>query len=90
LERGARGARYHAVAEEGVPIRAIAEAIGAGLNAPVESIDTTEAAAYFGPLVGLVALDLAASGALTRQALGWSPAGPDLLTDLRQGNWTTK
>ena len=90
LERGARGARYHAVAEEGVPMRAIAEAIGAGLNAPVMSIDTTEAAAYFGPLAGLASLDLAASGALTRQALGWTPEGPDLLTDLRQGSWMTE
>ena len=90
LERGARGARYHAVAEEGVPMRAIAEAIGAGLNVPVNSIDTTLAAEYFGPLAGLVSLDLAASGALTRQALGWSPEGPDLLTDLRHGSWTAE
>ena len=83
LERGQAGARYHAVAEEGVAMRDIAEVIGAGLKMPVRSIMPQEVPDYFGLLAGLVTVDLAASGALTRQQLGWNPAGPDLLTDLR-------
>jgi nucleoside-diphosphate-sugar epimerase len=83
LEKGAAGSRYHAVAEEGVALRDIAEVIGAGLKIPVESITPEEAPGYFGLLANLVTIDLAASSALTRQQLGWNPTGPDLLTDLR-------
>jgi nucleoside-diphosphate-sugar epimerase len=83
LEQGQPGLRYHAVAEEGVALRAIAEVIGAELRLPVESLTPQEAPAYFGPLANLVTIDLAASSALTRQQLGWNPAGPGLLTDLR-------
>jgi nucleoside-diphosphate-sugar epimerase len=87
LEKGQAGARYHAVAEEGVPLREIAEAIGAGLRLPVESITPEEAPGYFGWLAQLASLDLPASGAATRQELGWVPAGPDLLTDLREADY---
>ncbi|MBS0473459.1 MAG: SDR family oxidoreductase [Proteobacteria bacterium] len=87
LQQGRVGARYHAVAEEGVPLRDIADVIGAGLNLPVESITHEAAAGYFGMLAGLAGLDLAASSALTRQELPWTPTGPDLLTDLRQMDW---
>lgn len=87
LEHGRAGARYHAVAEEGVPMRDIAEVIGAGLNLPVESITPEAAADYFGVIARIASLDLVASGALTREALGWTPTGPDLLTDLRQMKW---
>jgi nucleoside-diphosphate-sugar epimerase len=83
LETGTAGSRFHAVDEAGVPMREIAEVIGAGLNLPVRSIAGPDAARYFGELAGLAALDLTASGTLTRQWLGWQPAGPDLLTDLR-------
>ena len=83
LERGVAGARYHAVAEEGVCLRDIADVIGEQLKFPVESISNDEAREYFGPLAGLVAIDLAASSHLTREQLGWQPAGPELLTDLR-------
>jgi nucleoside-diphosphate-sugar epimerase len=83
LEHGQAGARYHAVAEEGVALRDIAEAIGSGLNLSVESIAPDSATDYFGGLARLVMTDLAASGALTRRWLDWSPTGPDLLTDLR-------
>jgi nucleoside-diphosphate-sugar epimerase len=83
LEKGQAGARYHAVGEEGVALRDIAEVIGAGLKMPVESITPEEAPEYFGWLANLAAIDLAASSALTRQQLGWNPTGPDLLTDLR-------
>jgi nucleoside-diphosphate-sugar epimerase len=87
LERGRAGARYHAVAEEGVPMRDIAEVIGAGLNLPVESITAEAAPDYFGVLARIAPLDLAASSAQTRQEFGWTPTGPDLLTDLRQMEW---
>jgi nucleoside-diphosphate-sugar epimerase len=83
LEKGRAGARYHAVGEEGVALRDIAEAIGAGLKIPVQSITSEEAPDYFGWMAGLATIDLAASSALTRQQLGWNPSGPDLLTDLR-------
>jgi nucleoside-diphosphate-sugar epimerase len=83
LEKGQTGARYHAVGEEGVTLRDIAEVIGAGLKMPVEQITPGEASDYFGWMAGLAVIDLAASSALTRQQLGWNPSGPDLLTDLR-------
>jgi nucleoside-diphosphate-sugar epimerase len=86
LENGKAGARYHAVAEEGVPLREIAEAIGAGMRLPVESITPEQAPGYFGLLAQLAQLDLPASGALTRRQLDWVPAGPGLLADLRQAD----
>jgi nucleoside-diphosphate-sugar epimerase len=83
LETGQAGARYHAVGEEGVAMRDIAEVVGAGLKVPVKSITPEEAPEYFGWIAGLATIDLAASSTLTRQQLGWDPTGPDLLTDLR-------
>ncbi len=83
LEKGQAGARYHAVGEEGVTLRDIAEVIGAGLKLPVASITPEEAPDYFGWMAHLATIDLAASSTLTRQQLGWNPTGPDLLTDLR-------
>lgn len=83
LEKGRHGARYHAVDEQGVAMRDIAEAIGARLNLPVRSIAPEAAADYFGPIAGLATLDLAASSDLTREALGWRPRGPSLLSDLQ-------
>jgi nucleoside-diphosphate-sugar epimerase len=88
LENGQAGARYNAVGEEGVALREIAEAIGAGLKLPVRSIAPEAAPDYFGPLAGLVTIDLAASSALTRRQLGWNPTGPDLLTDLRNMDYS--
>ncbi|MEW9623131.1 SDR family oxidoreductase [Rhodanobacter geophilus] len=82
LERHAPDARYHAVAEEGVALRDIAEAIGRGLGVPVASLPVDEAAAHFGWLAMFTAHDLSASSAWTRQQLGWQPAGPGLLADL--------
>ena len=76
IEQGQGGGRYHAVGEEGVALRDIAETIGAGLNMPVESITPEEALKYFGWLAQLAAIDLAASSALTRQQMDWNPAGP--------------
>jgi nucleoside-diphosphate-sugar epimerase len=88
LEKGQAGERYHAVAEEGVALRDIAEVIGAGLKMPVESITLDEAQAYFGWLANLATVDLAACSALTRRQLGWNPTGPDLLTDLRNMDYS--
>ena len=83
LEKGQAGARYNAVAEEGVALRDIAGVIGEGLKMPVESITPEEATEYFGWMAQLAAADLAASGALTRQEMRWDPTGPEMLTDLR-------
>ena len=82
LEKGHAGARYHAVDEEGVRAKDIAEAIGRGLNVPVKSISQEEAAGHFGPLAGFAVLDLTASSAITRKELGLTPTGPSLLADL--------
>jgi len=82
LEKGAAGARYHAVAEEGVAAKDIATAIGRGLNVPVISIAQDQAQEQFGFLGFFVGRDAHVSSAQTRAKLGWSPAGPTLLTDL--------
>jgi len=88
VEKGQVSARYNAVGEEGVALRDIAEVIGAGLRMPVESITPEEAPEYFGGLAPLATSDFAASSALTRQQLGWIPTGPDLLTDLRNMDYS--
>jgi nucleoside-diphosphate-sugar epimerase len=82
LEKTDRDARYHAVAEEGVRARDIAEAIGRGLNLPVVSIAPEEAAGHFGWLGAFVGWDVPASSAQTREKLGWNPTGPGLIADL--------
>jgi nucleoside-diphosphate-sugar epimerase len=78
----------HAVGEEGVPARDIAEAIGRALGVPAAPVATEEAAAHFGWIGGFFALDLPASSALTRERLGWRPTGPTLLEDLAAGAYT--
>ena len=82
LENGESGARYHAVAEEGIPTREITEVIGRGLKVPVISITPEEAAGHFGWLGRFVSWDLPASSTQTREQLGWNPTGPGLLSDL--------
>jgi len=84
LENKAAGARYHAVAEEGIALRDIAEVIGRGLKLPVVSLSPEKAMDHFGFLSGFVGVDLRASSAQTRQKLGWSPTGPGLIADLEQ------
>jgi nucleoside-diphosphate-sugar epimerase len=84
LEKQEAGARYHAVAEEGVPLRDIAEVIGRGLKVPVVAMSPEEAAAHFGWLAMFAGLDLPASSAQTRKQLGWSPTGPGLISDLEK------
>jgi nucleoside-diphosphate-sugar epimerase len=73
LEEGTTRARYHAVAEEGVPAREIAEAIGRGLKIPAVSMSPEQAAGHFGWLGSFAAMDMPASSALTQQRLGWRP-----------------
>ena len=84
LEKGVAGARYNAVAEDGVPLREIAEAIGRGLKVPVVSKSPEEAGEHFGWLGMFVGFDMPASSALTRERLGWRPTGPGLMADLAE------
>jgi hypothetical protein len=78
------GAKYHAVGEEGVPCREIAEAIGRGLKIPVVSMSPGEAETHFGWLAMFAGLDMPASSAQTQERLGWHPAGPGLIADLER------
>jgi nucleoside-diphosphate-sugar epimerase len=84
VEKGTRGARYHAVAEEGVTLREIAEVIGRGLKVPVVSVTREKAAEHFGWLAAFAGLDLSATSTQTREKLGWNPTGPGLIADLEQ------
>ena len=76
LEKAEVGARYHAVAEEGVPVREIAEVVGRGLKVPVVALSPEEAGEHFGWLALFVGFDMPASSALTQKRLGWRPTGP--------------
>jgi nucleoside-diphosphate-sugar epimerase len=87
LEKHEAGAKYHAVAEEGVAMRDIAEAIGRGLKIPVVALSTEEAAEHFGWLTMFANADLAASSEKTRKKLGWNPTGPTLISDLNQAKF---
>lgn len=84
IEKAEPGARYHAVAEEGVAFREIAAVIGRGLDVPLASLSPEDAAAHFGWLGMFAGLDLAASSAQTRAKLDWTPVGPGLLDDLER------
>ncbi|PRF29324.1 NAD-dependent dehydratase [Burkholderia multivorans] len=84
LEKNEAGAKYHAVAEEGVPMRDIAEAIGRALKVPVASLSAEEAPAHFGWLAAFAGHDLVASSEKTRKVLGWNPTGPGLIADLER------
>jgi nucleoside-diphosphate-sugar epimerase len=82
LEKAEPGARYHAVAEEGVPMRDIAEVIARRLRVPAVSIAPEEAPAHFGWLAMFAGLDVPASSLQTRHRLDWNPTGPGLIADL--------
>jgi len=84
LEKNEEGAKYQAVAEEGVPMLDIAEAIGRGLSVPTRSISAEEASAHFGWLATFARHDLLASSEKTRKMLGWDPSGPGLIADLER------
>ncbi len=82
LERGAQGEAYHAIAEEGVPFRMIAEAIGRQLDVPAKSLTSGEAEAHFGGLAMWVAGNGPASSARTREVLGWAPREVGIVADI--------
>lgn len=89
LEKAPAGARYHAVAEEGVTAKAIAEAIGRGLKTPVVSLSPEEAAGHFGWLGFFAGVDMPASSALTQERLGWHPAQKaGMIEDLDHMDWS--
>ena len=81
-DRSSEVARYHAVGEEGVPMKEIAEAIGRGLKVPIVEVPPAEAVQHFGFLGNFASLDMPASSALTQERLGWHPIGPGLISDL--------
>lgn len=87
LEKTDGFARYHAVAEEGVPLRDIAAVVGRGLKVPVRSLTPEEAPGYFGWMTHLAGRDAGASSAKTRKLLGWEPTGPGLIHDLDELEW---
>jgi len=87
LEQAPAGSTLHAVADEGVPIREVAEVIGRHLSVPVVSIAPDDAGEHFTWLSGFLGLDAPASSALTRELLGWQPTNPGLIEDLEQGHY---
>ncbi len=82
LEKGAAGTRYHAVADEGVPLREIAAVIGRRLNVPVVNKTPEEANKHFGWFAHFVAADIPGSSQWTRERLGWQPKQPGLISDI--------
>jgi nucleoside-diphosphate-sugar epimerase len=87
LEAAPAGTALHAVAEEGVPIREVAEVIGRHLGLPVVPVADEDAAEHFGWLAGFLGTDSPASSASTRELLGWQPTQPGLLEDLEKGHY---
>jgi nucleoside-diphosphate-sugar epimerase len=83
LDRGHKGARYHAVAEEGVAVRMIADVVAVGLGMPTVSLSPADAPAHLGWFAMFAGLDMLASSAWTRAQLGWEPTGPGLIADLQ-------
>jgi nucleoside-diphosphate-sugar epimerase len=86
VEQAPAGAVLNAVGDEGVPVRAIAEAIGRNLNLPARSLPAEE---YGGMLVPLLSTDMPASSAITQELLGWKPTHPGLIEDIEQGHYFT-
>jgi len=87
LEKLPAGAAVHAVADEGIPIRDVAEAIGRHLGVPVASIPTADAPTHFGFMGALLARDSPSSGAVARELLGWEPTQPGLIANLETGHY---
>ncbi|GAA5052896.1 SDR family oxidoreductase [Nocardia callitridis] len=87
VESAPAGSVLHAVGEEGVPIRAVAEAFADGLAVPVESVAPEQAGEYVGWLGNFWSIDGPASARITRELLGWAPTRPGLIADLKQGHY---
>jgi nucleoside-diphosphate-sugar epimerase len=85
LEQAPAGARLHAVAEEAIPTREIAQAIGDSLGVPVSSVAPGDAVEHFGFIGGFFAMDMSATSEYTRRLLTWTPTGPGLLEDIKAG-----
>ena len=90
VEGAPAGSTLHAVADEGVPIRAIAEIIGRHLDLPVTAVGPGEAGVHFAWLAGFIGMDSPASSVLTRELLGWQPGQPGLVDDLEKGHYFTR
>ena len=88
FEKAEPGAIYHAVDEEGVTMKAIAEAHGRGLKLPVVSMQPEKAEAHFGWLAHFAKMDMPSSSALTQKKLHWTPTGPGLIADLDGMDYT--
>jgi nucleoside-diphosphate-sugar epimerase len=82
LQKGTPGSRYHAIAEDGIALRTIAEAVGRLVNVPAVSKTPEEAASHFGFLAYFISANFQTSSSETKEALGWNPAGPGLIADL--------
>ena len=87
VEHGGNDGPFHAVAEEGIPFRAIAETIGAQLGLPTQSLDADEARAHFGPTAMFAGGNSPASSAHTRERLGWAPRELGLIADISQPDY---
>jgi nucleoside-diphosphate-sugar epimerase len=87
LENAPAGSVLHAVADEGVPIRTVAEVIGRHLDVPVVAVSTEDAGEHFGWLAGFLGIDVPASSTLTRELLDWHPTQPGLVDDLDKGHY---
>jgi nucleoside-diphosphate-sugar epimerase len=87
VENAPAGSTLHAVADEGVPIREVAEVIGRHLELPVSGVSSEDAFGHFGWLGPIVAMDAPASGEFTRELLAWEPTQPGLIADLDEGHY---
>ncbi len=87
LENAPAGSTLHAVGEEGVPLREVADTIGHRLGLPVAAVSPEDAEAHFGWLGGAVSMDGPASSDLTRASFGWQPTHPGLIEDLAKGHY---
>jgi len=90
LAKAPAGARLHAVAEEGIPSRDIAEAIGRAFGLPVTSIAPGDVQGHYGWIGTFFGMDLAATSTATRELLGWAPTGPALIEDLDAGAYSAR
>ncbi|HYZ68430.1 MAG TPA: SDR family oxidoreductase, partial [Mycobacterium sp.] len=87
LQAAPTGTRLHAVGDEGIPVRDIADVIGRQLAVPVTAVASENAMDHFGWLGGFFSLDIPASSAITRELLGWQPTQPGLIDDLGQRHY---
>jgi nucleoside-diphosphate-sugar epimerase len=90
LRKAPAGARLHAVAEEGISTRAIAEAIGRAFDLPITSIAENDVPDHFGWIGTFFAMDLTATSATTQELLGWTPTGPSLIEDIDRGTYSSR